>query len=39
VLDFEVPATGGEIEPRVTWYARSLIRLDGLVVSWLGTGM
>lgn len=39
VLDFEVPAQGGEIEPRVTWYARSLLRLDGLVLSWLGSGM
>jgi hypothetical protein len=39
VLDFQVPVAGGDLEPRVTWLGKAPIRLDGIVLNWLGSGM
>jgi hypothetical protein len=39
VLDFQIPVAGGEIEPRVAWLGKAPIRLDGIVLNWLPSGM
>jgi len=38
VLDFETPGAGN-LEPRVMWHGRARIRLDGIVLNWVDSGM